>query len=158
MSALTTRSSKALLKIIFMLKKSIFFQGGSLLLIGMLVYAYYLYHKPRGSADSDPAIESLAADSLYSQYSRDENAANLKYLGKVIEVKGVCAGLSDRAGLKILLLSAQNSGGGINCQLFPANDHLPALPAKGDTVLVKGKCTGFLLDVNLVDCVLKYNQ
>ena len=25
----------------------------------------------------------------------------------------------------------------------------------GDSVTIKGKCTGYLMDVNLVDCVIK---
>ena len=44
-------------------------------------------------------------------------------------------------------------GGGINCQLF-AGTKVDPEPRSGDAVTVKGRCTGFLMDVNLADCVL----
>ena len=48
----------------------------------------------------------------------------------------------------------QQGGGGINCQLFAGVKPDPE-PKSGDIVTVKGRCTGFLMDVNLVDCVVR---
>jgi putative nucleic acid binding protein len=138
-----------------MLKKREIFQGGIILLILVVLCAYYFYNKPRGSAADENTSASIIADSLYIQYQQDEHAADLKYLGKVIEVKGVFSELSNNGGLKILMLSPQKTGGGISCQMFAKNNNSFAIPKKGDTIIIKGKCTGFLMDVDLVDCVVK---
>ena len=64
-----------------------------LLILAILVAAgaavgYYLYNKPRtGVAGLDPAHTVPAAD-LFNEFQSDENAANAKYLGKVVEVSG----------------------------------------------------------------------
>jgi hypothetical protein len=39
--------------------------------------------------------------------------------------------------------------GEISCKMF---DNADSLYKKGEKIIVKGKCAGFLSDVNLVDC------
>jgi len=114
-------------------------------------WAYYLYNKPRQSAANETTNVTISADSLYSQYLGNEQACDKKYLGKVIEVTGKIAAIqhSGQSEIWILSTSAPN-GGGINCQLFPGEKVENV--KSGDQVTVKGKCTGFLMDVNLADC------
>jgi hypothetical protein len=50
-----------------------------------------------------------------------------------------------------IFLAVGNDMGGINCS-FKNND-VPS-SVKGQEIKVKGRCTGFLIDVNLVDVVL----
>lgn|SRR6186713_359373 len=133
-------------------KKRILFGGGILLLILIAAgWAYYLYNKPRQSAANETTNVTISADSLYSQYLGNEQACDKKYLGKVIEVTGKIAAIqhSGQSEIWILSTSAPN-GGGINCQLFPGEKVENV--KSGDQVTVKGKCTGFLMDVNLADC------
>jgi hypothetical protein len=155
MSGLHIPSSKRFIEIKSMLKKREFFSGGIVLLILVGLLGYYFFNKPRGSSADEDTSASVPADILYNQYQQNEHNADLKYLGKVIEVKGVFSEMSDNKGLKILELSPQKNGGGISCQLFAQNNNLFIIPKKGDTIIIKGKCTGFLMDVNLVDCVVK---
>ena len=49
---------------------------------------YFMWNKPHPSAAKGSAIE-LKADDLYKEYSKDEKAADAKYLNKKIEVTGV---------------------------------------------------------------------
>ena len=133
-------------------KKRILFGWGILLLLLIAAaWGYYLYNKPRQSAANETANLAISADSLYSQYLGDEQACDKKFLGKVIEVTGKIAAIqhSGQSEIWILSTSAPN-GGGINCQLFPGEKGQN--PKPGDKVTVKGKCTGFLMDVNLADC------
>jgi hypothetical protein len=137
-----------------MLKKRTFFWVGTpLLLVILFAWAWRLYDKPRQSAAGETVSRSIGADSLYRQYQSDEHAADLKYLGKVIEVTGKISEIQHNGASEIWILSAQSGGGGINCELFPGAKTDPH-PKTGDTVTIKGKCTGFLMDVNLADCVL----
>lgn len=125
-----------------------------MLVLAGSAWAWHLYHKPHESAAGVSAAASIDADSLYHQYQLDEHAADLKYMGKVVEVKGKLVEVQHSGNAEIWILSTQPGGGGINCQLFPGEKPEPA-PKAGDMVTVKGRCTGFLMDVNLADCVLQ---
>lgn len=138
-----------------MLKKREIFSGGIVLIILIGSLGFYFFNKPRASAANENTSAFLFADTLYNQYQQNEQEADKKYLGKVIEVKGVFSEMSDNKGLKILILSPQKTGGGISCQLFAQNNNPFTVPKKGDTIIIKGKCAGFLMDVSLVDCVIK---
>ena len=139
-----------------MLKKRIFFLGGILLcLLLLFAWGFRLYTKGHQSVAGVSVAFSLDADSLYNQYQQDEHAADLKYLGKVIEVRGKISEIQHNGPLEIWILSAHTGSGGINCQLFPGEKYPTGNPHTGDSVSITGKCTGFLMDVNLADCVFK---
>jgi hypothetical protein len=134
-------------------KRTILWGGIVLLILIAAAWAYHLYVKPHESAADETTDFNISADSLYQQYRNDEHAADQKYLGKVIEVSGKLAEIQHSGNSEIWILSPQPGGGGINCQLF-AGTKVDPEPKSGDVVNVKGRCTGFLMDVNLADCVL----
>jgi hypothetical protein len=136
-----------------MRKKRTILWGAIILLLIALAWAYHLYMKPHESAADETTDFAISADSLYQQYRTDEHSADQKYLGKVIEVSGKLAEIQHSGNSEIWILSPQPGGGGINCQLF-AGTKVDPEPKSGDVVTVKGRCTGFLMDVNLADCVL----
>ena len=120
--------------------------------------AWYLYHKPHQGAAGETAAATVEADSLYHQYQADEHAADQRYNGKVISVTGRLTEIQHTGGSVNWVLSSQSGGGsqpgggGIVCQIF-AGTKVDPEPHPGDLVTIKGRCTGFLMDVNLVDCV-----
>jgi len=134
--------------------KTILWVGIPLLLLFAFAWAYHLYSKPHQSAAGESADFTIDADSLYQQYQANEHASDQKYLGKVIEVSGKLSEIQHSGSSEIWILSPQAGGGGINCQLFAGTKPDPE-PKSGDVVTVKGRCTGFLMDVNLADCVLR---
>jgi RecJ-like exonuclease len=134
-----------------MKKRTILWIGIPLLLLLAFAWAYHLYVKPHQSAAGETADFTVDADSLYSQYQSNEHAADAKYLGKVIEVCGKLSDIQHSGKAEVWILS-QQGGGGINCQLFAGVKADPE-PKPGDIVTIKGRCTGYLMDVNLVDCV-----
>jgi hypothetical protein len=135
-------------------KRTILWVGIPLLLLIGVAWGCYLYFKPHQSAAGESADFTLPADSLYQQYQTNEHTADQKYLGKVIEVSGKLAEIQHSGTSEIWILSPQPGGGGINCQLF-AGTRIDPEPKSGDLVTLKGRCTGFLMDVNLADCVLR---
>jgi hypothetical protein len=133
-------------------KKTILWLGILLLLLIGAGWAWHLYNKPHSSAAGEYTDLSIAADSLYHQYQSDEKTADRKYTGKVIAVTGKLADIQHSGTVEIWILSAQADGGGVNCQLF-AGTKPDREPRPGDLVTIKGRCTGFLMDVNMADCV-----
>ena len=139
-----------------MLKKRKFFWWGILLALIILGgWAYYQYQKPHQSAAGESAAVTIMADSLYRQYAGDEKGCDGKYLGKVLEVSGKLSEIQHSGQSEIWILSTgAGNAGGVNCQLFPGEKIPEPHPKPGDKVTVKGRCSGFLMDVNLSDCIV----
>lgn len=131
-----------------MQKKAIFFAG---IVVCLLVagWAYYQYQKPRAGIAHAAASYRLTAEQLYNEYSSAEAAAEQKYGGNVIEVSGIVADVQKTAHVTNVLLAAGGATGGVNCSMQNR-----AGVAIGKPITVKGRCTGFLMDVTLVDAVV----
>lgn len=132
------------------MKRKWFLIAGLMLILLAAGWFYYLYQKPRADVTDAKATHTLTAEKLYTDFVADEAAADQKYTDKIIEVKGMVGEVQAMDTSAMVLLAAGNETGGINCS-FQHNEI--ALPQKGQMVTIKGKCTGFLMDVNLVDAV-----
>ena len=133
-------------------KKRIFFLGGIVLLILIAWKGWNMYHQPRQGVSGQQAVESLPAEQLYKRYQSQEEKSNQAFLGRVVEVTGQLSSVSREAGHETWILATGDAGAGISCQLFENKQAIT--PKIGARYTIKGKCTGFLMDVNLVDCVV----
>lgn len=130
------------------------------LLIAILVWVLliamglYIYNKPHSSAANIKPDYSLDATDLYKQFQQDEAVANKKYLDKVIEVKGTVAEVQRSGKNATVELRGESAMGGINCSFTNMEPNIQ-ITSKGSLLTIKGKCSGFLMDVNLVDCVVE---
>ena len=126
--------------------------------LGAVAYGVYYVLKPRPSVSGMAPEYTLMATELVSEYDADEATANSKYLGKVIEVRGVISEkIKDGKGGYTLTLQGADLAG-VGCQ-FEANARESVHPlSEGQEIIVKGICTGVLMDVVLVDCVVSVNQ
>jgi putative nucleic acid binding protein len=122
--------------------------------VALIGLAYYFYTKPHSSAANQKTDVHINASELYEQFQRDESAANTRFTDKIIEVKGKVAEIQHNGIRTSLQLDAGVATGGINCSLADGSPNLQ-VPPKGTLVTIKGKCSGFLMDVNLVDCVVQ---
>jgi hypothetical protein len=143
-------------------RKSFFWLGLALLCLVLGARGFYLYNKPHRSVADATVIFAIGADSLFRQYQSDEHAADQKFLNKVVLVSGRLADIQHTGSSEIWILSSQPAdstgpgsptGGGINCQIFSPGNAASPRPKPGEMVTIKGRCTGFLMDVNLADCV-----
>lgn len=135
-----------------MRKKMKIFAGVVFCLAIVVAIGYYQYQKPRQSAAGATAAYTCTATDLYKQFDTNETTANTKYTGKVIAVSGSIQSVDQSGQTVSILLNAASSNGGINCMLA-ANDKKQVL-SQGENITIKGRCTGFLADVNLVDAVI----
>jgi hypothetical protein len=132
------------------MRKKILLSVGLLMCVGVAV-GIYLYQKPRTAAANQATDFKLSAAELYRQFEANETAANQKYAGKVLEVTGTVGQVAKTDTTLSILLTAPDAMGGINCSMAAAD---VAGAHQGQTVTVKGKCAGFLMDVNVLDAVL----
>ena len=87
-------------------------------------------------------------------FNSDEAAANLKYLDKVIAVKGIIADIKidSSTGQASVILDSGDPLSAVTCSFY--NDEIGAVQklSMGTEVVIKGKCTGKLMDVVLNNC------
>jgi hypothetical protein len=111
-------------------------------------FGYYMYNKPVESLEYKKADVSVSAEQLIKEYEADETSANEKYLGKILEVSGKVAGITEEEGKKKVSMESSNPMSAVICELEEkmGTGELKA----GDDVRMKGLCSGYLSDVILV--------
>jgi len=116
-------------------------------------YGYYLFNKPHEGIANKEAAYTLESRELFTEFDQNENAANKKYLGKVITVHGKVSDKAvDSKGMTSLILEGGDMAG-VGCQFDKSVIKEIENIKKGQVIRVKGICTGMLMDVVLVDCV-----
>jgi hypothetical protein len=123
--------------------------SSSLLILSFvgLGVGYYVYQKPLKSLRGERPDFSFTAKELYDTFQSDEQVANEKYLGRLIVVDGNIQDVF-RQGDRINVILQ----GGVICEMDPRAAELPL--RTGQRVRIKGVCSGVLLDVVLVRCIL----
>ena len=117
---------------------------------------YYMFNMPPKNLSKVKSEVSLSAHELMSSFEEDEQSANTAYLGKVIEVRGIVSNVAfNEDGSAQLILETQSMMGGISCN-FSIEDaaRYTEVMREGQNTLVKGMCTGYLMDVVLERCVI----
>jgi hypothetical protein len=118
--------------------RKIYFFGTGILLICLAGWGIYKVYKPHHNVEFDQTAATLSATSMYNDFMNREKIESVNESGNYVSIN----------------LGA-TADGGVNCSVLKKDFH-PARPLnKGDLITVKGKCTGFLMDVNLVDCIIK---
>jgi DNA/RNA endonuclease YhcR with UshA esterase domain len=118
-------------------------------IIGAFI-AYKMYNKPHVNVEEASADISITADKILNDFSSDENSANLKYLDKIIEVNGVVSEINIEKG--IITIETNDDFGSVLCHLSEEASRKISGLQEGQIIVVKGICTGFLMDVILVKC------
>jgi hypothetical protein len=134
--------------------RKIYFFGIGILLFCLAGWGVYRVTKSHGNVADDEAVASISADSLYYQFQKSEPEANIKWVGKVLEIRGIISSVTQTGNSMFINLRVTDEGG-INCSTLKKDLPPDAIFNKGDSVTIKGSCTGFLMDVNMVDCIVK---
>lgn len=125
------------------------------LLFGLVAAAvgYYMYNKPVESLKNAKPAFKVSADALFAAYEQDEAAANARYLDQVLEVQGKITSVNtDTSGLSLTLQTGSPMFGVI-CKLEDKSAEESNFTI-GQSVRMKGQCTGFLMDVVLIRCTV----
>ena len=115
----------------------------------------YLYNKPHQNVGGMRPALRISATELYGAFRKDESAANRRLGDKVIEVIGTVIVAEVTDSTASIQLDTGDPGGTVSCGFSLDRRQKASFPSKGSEVTIKGRCIGFLQDVNLVDCVLE---
>ena len=121
------------------------------LVIALAVVGYKMYNKPHVNVASEKADITITANKLFADFSNDEEKANAIYLDKIVEVKGVIGKIAKEEKV-IINLNTGDDFGSVLCHLSDSSTEKVKDIKEGESIKVKGICTGFLMDVVLVKC------
>jgi hypothetical protein len=120
-----------------------------IVIIGVALYYYNL--KPKDLREVKPDF-FLSATELQQAFDLNEADATTKYVNKVVEVTGEI--LSAKPGEKDsynIALKTGNESSMVNCNFPVLSD--PEAFHVGDSITLRGVCSGYLMDVLLNNCV-----
>jgi hypothetical protein len=121
-------------------------------LIGGIV-AYQMWNKDFEDAMSQDGIK-VTADQLYKAFETNEAEANKTYVGKVVEVSGTVSEVQADSIQRVVLTFPDAMMGGIVVNIDKRHpEGIDELKA-GDQATLKGFCSGFLMDVQIIDAGL----
>lgn len=128
----------------------------SILVLGLLgaFVAYKMYNKQHVNVANEKADITLTANKILTDFTADETTANTKYLEKIVQVKGTVTDIKIENNIGIVTLKTNDDFASILCHLTEAETKNISKITKTQEVTLKGICTGFLMDVILVKCVI----
>lgn len=117
--------------------------------------AFYMYNKPSVNVATSVPVYELSAKQLLSEFDTDEAKANTQYLENIIAVKGTVieVAIEDQQG--IITLEGDGMMANVICHVALTEVQNLSHLKQGDALTVKGICTGYLMDVVLVKCVIE---
>ena len=122
---------------------------------------YYIFNMPARDVQNEKPAFTISAETLYGDFSNDEESANLKYANQVIQVTGIVVDKTTEDYQVSITLSDEMEG--INCALDSASyvenkDFVEGINV-GDEITLKGKCDGFdmIMGVVLTRCYVIIN-
>ncbi len=128
------------------------------LVLALLVVAF-LFFRGNGPSTSPATISEqptelkVEAAQLFAEFIQDETGANEKYLNKITEVTGVVSTMQKGENGTSVKLRTTDPAHGVRCRF----DQKPGQSEKkyevGQSVRFKCLCSGFVEDVEMVQCV-----
>ncbi len=115
---------------------------------------YYVFNMPRRNIAKESASFTVTAKQLISEFKKDENGSNAKYLDKVIAVSGEIKGIRTLDNHS-MVFSLEDAMEGVSCTIDSAdvvknNAKLSQLK-NGETGTFKGRCSGMLMDIQIIN-------
>ena len=122
--------------------------------ISFSVYYYIFIYSSNNhrQVQSETAI-AITSDSLVSKYQADEKLANSLYLNKAVAVTGNLLSIDkNQEGKTTLVIGHSDSFSNVSVTMIST---APITQKVGETITIKGLCTGALSDVVITDGVVE---
>jgi hypothetical protein len=117
---------------------------------------YYVFNMPRRNISKEIAVYTLEANQLITEFKKDETAATLKYVDKTIAIIGEIRSIRTLDNHS-MVFSLEDAMEGVSCTVDSAevvsNSAKLAGLIVGSKGNFKGRCSGMLMDVQVINCV-----
>ncbi|MEO5569471.1 MAG: hypothetical protein ABIT08_06100 [Bacteroidia bacterium] len=138
------------------MKKSSYIIIAVLVVCAGAVGTYYYVNRSVSGISGKKADFSLTPQNLLADFIADEKSANARYLDKVIVTEGKINLIkSDEKNNVNIILNTGDPMSSISCVLDKDETEKSEKLQPNDPVKIKGVCTGMLMDVILVNCVIE---
>ena len=119
------------------------------------IYGYKEYTRKLPDANKLKVAFNLKAADLLSQFETNEVKATAQYSDKVISVQGIIGSFQSTDTSGTVFLNDGNSMSSVMCQFDKKNFQGMLDLQKGESITIKGICSGYLMDVVMVRCVIE---
>lgn len=129
--------------------------------VGIIILLFLIYDNSNSILRADfedvTKVESsirISSVELVRSFQRNERKANSRFVEQTLEVTGYVSEISKLNNGLSILLNGNGTSEHVLCEMRP--DQWPKLESlkKGDEVIVKGVCKGYLKDAILLHCIL----
>ena len=137
------------------MKKSVRTTLGTVILLGLagLIIGLYLYNKQDRNLQKEKPDFIITSIDLQKAFEENEAASIARYVNKIIEVTGTIESVKAGEGnITSVILKTESGLSSVICTLSSEAD--PADLVRGNEVVIRGECSGFLMDVLLNNCVI----
>lgn len=117
-----------------------------------IAYGWKEYNRKLKSTFDINSFASTTSSSLVKEFEADETKANKKYNDQVVSVKGIIQSIELTDSTQRIILNGQT--GGVIGELEKSERKKAVQLKVGDSLILKGVCTGFLMDVILVRTII----
>jgi hypothetical protein len=119
---------------------------------GIYYYVFVYSSQHRRQVQSEIGI-AITSDSLVAKYQADENLANSLYLNKAVVVTGNLLSIDkNQEGKTTLVLGRSDSFSNVSVTMIST---AAIIQKVGESITIKGLCTGALSDVVITDGVVE---
>ncbi len=119
------------------------------------IYAYREYTRTLPDTNELKAAYHFKIADLLRQFETDEGKATAEYSDKVISVQGTISLVQATDSSGTVFLNDGSSVASVMCQFDQKNFKEMLELQKGDAITIKGVCSGYLMDVVMVRCVIE---
>ncbi len=124
----------------------------SAIAFGVYYYVFVYSSQHRRQVQSEIGIV-ITSDSLVAKYQADEKLANSIYLNKAVVVTGNLLSIDkNQEGKTTLVIGRTDSFSNVSITM---SSNLPIAQTVGESITIKGLCTGALSDVVITDGVVE---
>ncbi len=119
------------------------------IILALVLIAYVIILKwPQASVKSKNVDASISATEIYKAFSEDEQAAQTKYLGKVVQVSGIIDEMyEDEDGAMVVILRSSSSEPIAVITLESGESENLKKYREGQAIEIKALCSGMLMEV-----------
>ena len=120
------------------------------LAIILLIAYLVVINLPQANIKGKDATETISAVALYEAYSKNENQADKKYTGKVIQLTGEIDEIYSDENDEPVVVLRSNAGDLVSVVTLESSEEEDIVSyQEGDQITLKALCSGKLMEVTL---------